>query len=251
MGVLFMAGQNIYDNAEFFESYYDLRQKGDNFNVLLEQPAMMELLPDVKGKRILDLGCGFGDNCIDFINRGAEFVVGIDISEKMLAVAQRENSHSKIKYFNMGMDEVCTLDDNFDLVYSSLAFHYIENFGKLISDIYDRLNAGGILLFSQEHPFITATIDGKGHFNRDESGVPISYTFSNYCQRGRRTSTWFVDGVEKYHRTIGDILTSVASSGFCIEKVVEPIPSEEALKVRPALKKELIKPNFLIIKARK
>ncbi len=246
-----MAGQNIYDNAEFFNSYFDLRQKGDNFNVLLEQPAMMELLPDVKGKRILDLGCGFGDNCIDFINRGAKSVVGIDISEKMLAVASKENANSKIEYLNMSMDEIGTLDDDFDLVYSSLAFHYIENFDELMSNVYDRLNSGGVILFSQEHPFITATIDGKGHFNRDENGVPISYTFSNYCQRGRRMSTWFVEGVEKYHRTIGDILTTIASSGFCIEKVVEPVPSEDALKVRPALKKELLKPNFLIIKARK
>lgn len=246
-----MAVQNIYDNAEFFESYFDLRQKGDNFNLLLEQPAMMELLPDIKGKRVLDLGCGFGDNCNDFVKRGAESVTGIDISEKMLAVARKENAHSKIEYFNMGMDEVGALGDNFDLVYSSLAFHYIENFDKLISNIYDKLNDNGILLFSQEHPFITATIDGKGHFNRDEKGVPVSYTFSNYCQRGLRKSTWFVDGVEKYHRTIGDVLTTLASNGFCIEKVVEPIPSEEALKIRPNLKKELLKPNFLIVKARK
>lgn len=246
-----MAEQNIYDNKEFFDSYFDLRQKGDNFNVLLEQPAVMELLPDIKGKRILDLGCGFGDNCIDFVNRGAESVVGIDISEKMLSVARQENAHSKIKYINMGMNEIGKLESNFDLVYSSLAFHYIEDFGKLISDIYDRLNDGGILLFSQEHPFITATIDGKGHFNRDGNGVAISYTFSNYCQRGLRKSTWFVDGVEKYHRTIGDIFTTIASSGFCIQNVVEPIPSEEALKIRPNLKKELLKPNFLIVKARK
>ena len=149
------------------------------------------------------------------------------------------------------MDEIDSLDNNFDLVYSSLAFHYIENFDKLISNICDRLNDGGMLLFSQEHPFITATIDGKGHFNRDEKGVPVSYTFSNYCQRGLRKSTWFVDGVEKYHRTIGDVLTALASSGLCIEKVVEPIPSEEALKISPNLKKELLKPNFLIVRARK
>lgn len=246
-----MSKQNIYDNVTFFDSYSALRKEESNFNVLLEQPAMMKLLPDVSGKKVLDLGCGFGDNCIDFIEKGATSVVGVDISEKMLTVAKTENSHSNIQYINISMTEIDALDTDFDLVYSSLAFHYIEDFNDLITKIYDRLSCNGVLLFSQEHPFITATIDGKGHFNKDENGVPISYTFSNYCQSGKRTSSWFVDGVEKYHRTMGETLTTIADIGFTIEKVVEPIPDDNALKIRPSLKKELLKPNFLLIKAKK
>lgn len=246
-----MNNQNIYDNQEFFDGYYALRERDDNYNDLLEQPAMIEMLPDLKGKSVLDLGCGYGHNCLDFMRRGALKIVGLDISEKMLEIARRESSDVKIEYINMSMTEMDTLVEKFDFIYSSLAFHYIEDFQKLIGNIFDLLNPGGQLLFSQEHPIITATIDGKGHFNRDENGNRVSYTFSNYNQSGKRVIHWYIDGVEKYHRPIGEILTVLAKTGFIIEGVSEPTPKEWAIKKLPAISKEFLKPNFLIVKARK
>ena len=62
----------------------------------LEQPAMGKLLSDVIGKFVLDLGCGYGCNCTDFIKRGAKCVIGVDISEKMLAIAMTESSDDRI-----------------------------------------------------------------------------------------------------------------------------------------------------------
>ena len=90
--------QNIFDDPVFFEGYKALRETDDNLNVLLEQPAMHRLLPDIKGKRVLDIGCGAGGNCLDFVNRGAESVTGIDLSEKMLELARENCSHEKITY---------------------------------------------------------------------------------------------------------------------------------------------------------
>ena len=106
-------------------------------------------------------------------------------------------------------------------------------------------------MFSQEHPIVTATIDGKGHFNHDQNGNTVSYTFSNYNQIGRRKITWLVEGVIKYHRTFGSIITALANAGFVIDTVDEPLPSELAIKKLPTITKEWIKPNFLIIRARK
>lgn len=80
--------QNIYDNDEFFLSYKALRESDDNYNILLEQSALMALLPDLKNKTVIDLGCGFGENCKAFINLGAKRVVGIDISRNMLEMAK-------------------------------------------------------------------------------------------------------------------------------------------------------------------
>ena len=88
--------QNIYDNPEFFSGYYELRSRSDNYNELLEQPAMANLLPDLHGKSVLDLGCGFGRNCADFVHRGARRVVGIDISEKMLNAATVSYTHLRL-----------------------------------------------------------------------------------------------------------------------------------------------------------
>ena len=244
--------QNIYDNPKFFSGYYELRSRSDNYNELLEQPAMANLLPDLHGKSVLDLGCGFGRNCADFIHRGARRVVGVDISERMLNAARAEQSNEKIEYINMSMTDISQLNEKFDFVYSSLAFHYVENFEKLICGIYNALNDGGFTQFSQEHPIVTATKDSEGgRTNYNENGSPVSYTFSNYNHSGRRVVSWFVDGVEKYHRTTGEILTAVAGAGFIIKKVCETCPTKEVVEKYPFMEREYIKPNFLIVKAKK
>ena len=82
-----MAQQNIFDNEIFFDGYKKIRENEVNANNLFEIPALFSLMPDLKGKRVLDLGCGFGEHCKRFVDYGAEAVVGIDISEKMLEEA--------------------------------------------------------------------------------------------------------------------------------------------------------------------
>lgn len=246
-----MSKQNIFDNETFFNGYKALRDNDINYNDLLEQPAMAKLLPDLNGKSVLDLGCGYGHNCLDFVNRGAEKVAGIDISEKMLSVAREESSHGKIEYRNMSMTDISNLNEKFDFIYSSLAFHYVKDFDSFAKDMFSILNNGGQLLFSQEHPIITATVDGNGHFNKDEKGNRISYTFSNYNEPGERRIHWYVEGVVKYHRTFSDVINALAKAGFVIEEICEPVPEAWAIEKLPTIVKEYIKPNFLIVKAKK
>lgn len=243
--------QNIYDNDIFFQEYTALRRREENYNNLLEQPAMVRMLPEIKDLRVIDLGCGYGANCMDFVRRGAANVTGVDISQNMLRAAEKANSHERIRYLRMELAKLSDLKETFDFAYSSLAFHYIQDFPKLCRDIFTLLSAGGRLLFSQEHPIITASKNGAGYYNKDEKGKEISYTFSDYSRSGRRESFWFVDGVEEYHRSMGQILTALADAGFWIETVEEPVPDAAALKKMPQLRKEWIKPTFLIVKARK
>lgn len=241
--------ENIFDNKVFFESYMELRSSGKNYNELLEQPAMRKLLPELTDKAVLDLGCGFGENCRGFVSLGADRVTGLDISEKMLDAARERTDSDKITYIHMDMTDISRLSETFDFIYSSLAFHYVENFGKLAEDIYSRLNPGGRLMFSQEHPIATATVNGSGHYNYNDNGEAVSYTMADYSLSGKRTVHWYVDGVEKYHRTMGEIITALARAGFRIEEMVEPVPDAEAIKKLNGLKKEFIKPSFMIIKA--
>lgn len=242
--------QNIYDNDIFFNEYIALRERTDNYNDLLEQPAMKKLLPDLKNKSVLDLGCGFGANCIDFVNRGAKSVVGIDISKNMLNLAKKRNSDRKIKYQKMSMTEISKLNEKFDFIYSSLAFHYVQDFNKLMEDIYNLLNDRGILLFSQEHPIVTSSLNGSNHYVTENENIK-GYLMSYYQNPGLRKESWFVDGVEKYHRTLSQTVNALCSAGFIVEHMAEPVPSHDALRKRPGLSKEFIKPNFLIIKAEK
>ena len=103
------AQQNIYDDEIFFEGYKKIRDNKINANNLFEIPTLFSMLPDLKNKRILDLGCGFGEHCKRFIECGAKRVVGIDISEKMLEVARNENSDPNIIYINMPMEKIAEL----------------------------------------------------------------------------------------------------------------------------------------------
>ena len=240
----FFVTMNIYDNEEFFTSYIALRN-GQNYNDLLETPAMLSLIGDVKGKDILDIGCGFGKTDSMLIDMGASSVIGIDKSEKMIRKAMAENSRDRIEYMVMDAEDITLPSNAFDIVYSSLCFHYIEDYSSLLRNIHRMLKSGGMLLFSQEHPITTADYDGS--FSSDNR----SYTFSSYQKEGKRCSTWFVDGVITYHRTFSTILTELVQNHFNINTVLEPKPTENAIKELPRIIREYEKPSFLIVKSYK
>ncbi len=242
--------QNIYDDETFFSKYIELRE-GINFNDILEQPLIQSLVPDVEGLRVLDLGCGFGVNTMKFINEGAIHVTGVDLSSKMLHLAKEKNAHPRIEYLKMDMKDLDKLKQRYDLIYSSLAFHYVEDFDKLIKNVNELLTDEGILVFSQEHPIDTATHDLKHYYTYDDNKEAISYTFSNYGDEGKRTRKWFVENVENYHRKMETVINTLIENGFMIQKIIEPIPTEEQIMIAPHMKKNVIKPTFLIIRAKK
>ena len=95
-----MSNQNIYDNQIFFDGYKKLRSNPSAANDIVEKPALFSLSPNLQNKSILDIGCGYGENCVEFIKMGASSVTGLDISVKMLEVAENENTSPNIKYIN-------------------------------------------------------------------------------------------------------------------------------------------------------
>ena len=245
-----MSKQNIFDNEIFFEGYKGIRAREGNANVLFEIPALFSLLPDLKGKEILDLGCGFGEHCRAFVEKGAVKVTGIDISAKMLEVARQENSDPSITYLNMPMEDLDDLDGTYDLVISSLAFHYVEDFKGLLGSIYRKTKPGGVFVFSQENPINTTYGDDDfPRWTKDEEGNKLYVNLANYGSEGRRNSEWFVDGVTKYHRMFSTIVNDLVEAGFTIEKMIEPLPDDEILEKFPAQKDLFHKPDFLVVRS--
>jgi len=240
--------QNIYDNPIFFDGYKKLRENPDNANLLEEKPAMFSLAPDLTEKTVLDLGCGYGENCAEFKRLGASKVTGIDISEKMLAVAKEETT--EIEYLRTDMSDLSNVPGKYDVVFSSLAVHYIADFKQLCNQVAALLNDCGYFIFSQEHPFNTAPIKGPS-WTRDENGNRLHYNLCDYGRVGKREMKWFIDGVVKYHRRFSDIANDLIDAGFIIEKVIEPLPSDEVIKRIPAYEKEYDKQNFFLLRAKK
>jgi 2-polyprenyl-3-methyl-5-hydroxy-6-metoxy-1,4-benzoquinol methylase len=242
--------QNIYDDQGFFDAYRKLRENKDSANNVEERPALFALLPDLQGKRILDLGCGYGENCRLFSESGAESIMGIDISEKMLAVAQAENRRNSIKYVKMRLEDLDGLNEQFDVVVSSLALHYVEDFESVARNVYGLLDAGGYFIFSQEHPLITAPKAGV-KWESSENGSRQHYCLTDYTISGKRVIFWLVDGVIKYHRNISDIINPLIAAGFKIEKLLEPIISQDLVQRIPSYKNNAHVPNYLMVKAKK
>lgn len=244
--------QNIYDNKKFFEEYKSMREKNVNANNLIENPIFKSLLPNLKDKKVLDLGCGYGNLCKFCEEDGARKIVGIDISKNMIEMAKKTNSSSKIFYFNKPMEKLDEIKGKFDFVLSSLAFHYVENFSKLINNIKNLLSPDGYLIFSQEHPLVTAfTPPAKKNIDCkiDIEGKRY-YLLSDYNNIGKRNIHWYINGVIKYHRNFSTIINTLIENGFTIEKIIESYADEDILKIEPKYKYQNDRPYFLFIKAK-
>ena len=242
--------QNIYDDPAFFDGYRKLRERPDNANDLFETPALFSLLADLSGAAVLDLGCGMGDHCAEYARRGAARVLGVDISERMLAAAREKNAYPRIEYRRLAMEELSALEGPFDAVASSLAIHYVADFAALARDVHRLLRPGGVFVFSQEHP-LTSCYSGGERWTKDADGNKICANIARYSVDGERDSTWFVDGVKKYHRTFSTLINALVDAGFRVERLLEPVPDADMARRYPRHRDLLHKPDFLLVRARR
>lgn len=249
-GDMFMNKQNIYDNDEFFQKYIDIRKLDRSANSLIEIPALLNLLPDVKGKVILDIGCGTGDQCKLYSKMGAKEVLGIDISKNMVDFAKKYNGLENIKYENKAIEDLEISVNQFDIITSSLVFHYIEDFSMLLNKIYALLKKDGYLVFSQENPLVT----GHKELSRwiiDDEGKKVAGVVESYSLDGEKEVYWNNNYVKKYHRKFSTLVNQLLRQGFKIEEISEPIASEEIIKMYPEYYDNNIRPDFILFKVKK
>jgi SAM-dependent methyltransferase len=153
--------QNIYDDATFFEGYKSLRDSDTGLNGALEIPALHRLLPDLSNLHVLDLGCGFGEFARFARAQGAASVIGVDISSRMLEEATMRTSDPSVTYLHCPIEQYDLTPCTFDLVVSSLALHYVEDYAALVERVFQGVKPGGRFLFSVEHPVLHSA--GRGH----------------------------------------------------------------------------------------
>lgn len=243
--------QNIYDNPIFFKEYTSLRDSGVSYNDFVEQPAIKSAISSLKGKSVLDIGCGTGEFANYCMENGATKVVGVDISSNMITHATNKNKHENIDYICMPIEDLeFDHHQKFDIIISSLAVHYIEDYPKLIEKVSRLLNKNGEFIFSTEHPIITARKE-MNNWIKDDKGNKLHYAFDHYQEEGKREQHWYIDGVIKYHRTISTLLNTLINHGLVLEKMIEPQATPAGLEQMPKLISEKRRPSFIVMKSRK
>lgn len=247
-GRLAMDPQNIYDDPDFFAGYSRMERFGAGWSQAMEHDDLLALLPPVAGRRVLDLGCGAGQLAHHLATGGAAEVIGVDLSERMLERARGEWAHPRVTYRREAIEELVFERARFDLVVSSLAFHYVEDYAGLMAKIAAWLAPGGVLVYSIEHPIYTARLPGEG-WVVDAEGRRTGWRLDRYAEEGPREETWFVTGVRKVHRTLATLIDGLIDAGLVVERLVEPVPSERWLRDHPVWADERRRPIFLLVRA--
>jgi SAM-dependent methyltransferase len=236
--------QNIYDNDSFFAGYATLARSQKGLDAAGEWPALRALLPPMQNLRVVDLGCGYGWFCRWAREQGATSILGLDLSEKMLARAAETTPDPAITYQRADLSALTLPPASFDLAYSSLALHYLPTLAPLFTSVHNALAPAGRFVFSIEHPLFMAPTNPA--FLTLEDGSRI-WPLDNYLAEGRRETTWFAPGVVKYHRTIATTLTEAMSAGFRLTAIQEWGPTDEQIAQHPSWADERIRPPFLLV----
>ena len=274
-GVSYMIGRE--DNKQYGETYNGVQLmkghqfpdgvdpykiKGDSTSGLLWGISPAALSSDGTGDELIQAynyricltdnpanKIGFGWHCRYAIERGATFALGIDLSGKMLDKAREINSSPLIEYKRIAIEDFDFAPNSFDIVISSLTFHYLESFDTVCTEVYKCLTQEGVFVFSVEHPVFTAY--GNQDWIYDSAGKPAHWPVDHYFQEGVRHARFLGEDVTKYHKTLTTYVNGLIKAGFCITHLVEPQPDESMLDTVPGMRDELHRPMMLLIAARK
>lgn len=240
--------ESKYDDLGFFNRYKQMARSVDGLQAAGEWHELRNMLPSFQNKRVLDLGCGFGWHCRYADEQGAKSVIGIDISERMLQEARARTTSSGIEYMQMPIEAIDFPAASFDVVISSLVFHYLDSFADICKKINGCLVSGGDFVFSVEHPIFTAQGGQQWHY--DANGIRLHWPVDQYFAEGERKAIFLGEEITKYHKTLTTYVNTLIQQGFEVTKLVEPKPAAHLIK-EPGMKDELRRPMMLLIAARK
>lgn len=240
------------DVSKGYQEDADLHTKSAHYGPCCPDEDKLKLLGNIKGKKILEIGCGGAQCSIAFAKKGA-ICTGIDISKNQLVYAENlaKKNKVKIEFIRGNIQTLKGMKSNsFDIVFTAYALQYVPNLGSCFKEIHRVLKKKGLLVFSNDNPFYL-TLDVKTH-----------KVVNSYLRKGKREEIVFwADGSKHkfvfYNRKISDIYNALVETGFFVEKILEPYYPKQKSWTRKVWKdiypKKLVKlvPPTIIFKARK
>jgi len=220
--------------------------------MLIEVPYILELIGDVRGKNVLDAGCGGGFYSLLLSEKGAK-VLGIDGGEEMIRIAKENASREMLdtKFLVGDVTDLRIEDGVFDLVLSTLVLMDVKELDKAVSELVRATRNGGDIVISVQHPILTA-----GDWER-ESGQRLFRKLDNYFMERELEAVWENERKERvpfkyYHRSLQAYTRPFLERGCVLTHLIEPHPHKayEILNPREYEDTKRI-PHFIIFKFRK
>lgn len=246
------SGENVAAWDRFALAYQDLYQWP--VDVVSYGPGLgtekdYRLLGNLASKRVLDLGCGGGQNAIAMARQGA-VAVGVDASYQMLAYARRlleAETDVRVELRHGDLAELAFLRaDSVDLAFSAWALQYVEDLPRVFRQVHRVCKPGASFVFVIPHPSLSmvqpagATPLPERHAPGEGSQIRRSY-FDTTPMEDKWEGVTFVE----HHRTLSDIFMHLSRAGFRVDVLLEPETEVRDNLFGPAV------PGALVVRGRK
>ncbi|MFB8276957.1 class I SAM-dependent methyltransferase [Nocardia colli] len=209
--------------ADTYRQIVDIRTDKIHYGPLGPDEDDLQLLGNLSGRSVIELGCGAGQNSVAMAHRGAQ-VTGVDFAERQLQLARNlSTEHSvDVNFVNADLADLSAFPSaRWDVVLSCFAIEYLADIDKFFSDVHRLLRPNGLAVICDLHPFVSSC---------DLSGVDMRSVLSsvNYFDRSAVTFDWpapdraSVNTFTRFHRTVEQWFKAIARSGLVVTAVREP-----------------------------
>lgn len=239
-------GASVYDEGEFYESYMKRRNRPESPNNIIEKPILLEMIGDVTGKRILDLGCGDAEIGVELLQQGGASYLGVEGSENMTLAAAENLAGTTGQVMHSSMEEWQPKPEQYDLVLSRFALHYLADLTSVFKKVHESLVPGGSFIFSVQHPVLTSSTKSA-----EASGRRTDWVVDDYFNQGERAEPWIGKKVIKYHRTVEEYFQLLLAAGFKVEDLREGTPRRENFSSLEEYERRMRIPLVLMISSTK
>lgn len=200
-----------------------VKDKGDINHEQIINPVIFRFLGNLNDKIILDAGCGNG-YLSRKIAKNAKKVIGVDFTEKLIKVAERQNKQKNVEFIVSNLKHLPFNDGFFDAVLCNMVLMDLENFTECIKELSRVLKKSGTLVASLTHPCFENPPRTYSLFddNGKRIGRAIQYYFDTGLLIDNNQNVVKGQYYQHYHHTISDYLNAFYNAGFCLQGVSEP-----------------------------